>query len=103
MIRGQDRNILLFQPGDHRRIESRISAALDSPPLIGANFLAASPHAGANEQGITGQYLQSSFFEPRLDVFDIDRRTRFEIFHALELRDVDQDATSEDSALEIVN
>src|SRR4029453_1555330 len=40
---------------------------------------------------------------PRFDIFDIDGRARFEILHALELRDIDEDPTSEDSILEIVN
>src|SRR5438034_11080070 len=103
MIRGKDRDILLLQPGNHRRVESCVFAALDSSPLVGTRFLAAGPHAGANEHGITGQYLQSSLFQPRLDIFDVDRGARLEIFHALELRDIDEDATGEDSILEIVN
>ena len=103
MIRGQDRDILLLQPWNHRRIESCVLAALDSPPLVGTNFLAARPNPSANEYGIAGQNLQSSFFQPRFDIFDVDRGARLEIFHALELRDIDEDATGEDSILEIVN
>src|SRR5437762_7515961 len=101
MIRGQDRDILLLQPGNHRRIESCVFAT--SPPLVGTNFLAAGPHAGAHEYGITGQYLQSSLFQPRFDIFDVDRSARLEIFHALELWDVDENAAGEDSILEIEN
>src|SRR6266581_2874602 len=101
MIRGQYRDILLLQPGNHRRIESCVFAS--SPPLVGTNFLAAGPHAGAHEYGITGQYLQSSLFQPRFDIFDVDRGARLEIFHRLELRDVDEYPAGEDSILEIVN
>src|SRR5207248_10398361 len=59
--------------------------------------------SGANEHGITGRYLQSGLFQPRLDILDVDCSAGLEILDAFELRDVDEDATGEDSILEIVN
>src|SRR5947209_19969373 len=100
MCRLQVRDILLLQPGNHRRIEAGVFAARRSAPQIGANFFPAGPHSGANEHSITGQYLQSGLFQPRLDILDVDRRARLEISDALELRDIDQDATSANSILE---
>src|SRR4029434_8098919 len=70
---------------------------------VGTGLLAARPHAGSNEQSITGLYLQTSLLQPRLDVFDIDRSTGLEILHSPKLRNVDKDAAREDSILEVVN
>src|SRR2546422_11619722 len=102
MIRRQERDILLLQPGNHRRIEAGVFAARRYAPQIGANFFPAGPHSGANEHSITGQYLQSGLFQPRLDILDVDRSARLEVFDAFELRDIDEDATSENPILEIV-
>src|SRR5215510_4915530 len=102
MIRGQYRDVLLFEPGNHGSVESGIFAALGSSAQIWTGLLPACPHTGANEQSITRLDFQSSLFEPCLDVFNVDRSARFEIFHSLKLRDIDEDAASEDSILEVV-
>src|SRR6516164_9363244 len=95
MVRRQDRNILLLQPGNHGWIESRVFSARRSAAQIRPDFLPAGPDAGSNEEGIARRYAETRLLHPRLDVFNIDRRARLEILHALHHRDVDQDAARE--------
>src|SRR5215471_7046115 len=103
MICREDRDVLLLQPRNHRRIESSVFPTLSPSSQVGTNFFAACPNAGANEHRIPWQYFQSGLFEPRLNVVNVDWSARFEIFQALELRNIDEDTSREDSILEVVN
>src|SRR5438128_9459651 len=98
----QQGDILFLQPRNHRGVEAGIFAAWSPAAQIWPKFLPARPYTGADEEGVTGLDLQSSLFQPRFDILDIDRSARLEILDSFHHRDVDQNSTGENSILQVV-
>src|SRR4030095_9148298 len=103
MIAAEDGDIALLEPGDDGRIKPGRTRAFGAAAQPWADGLPASPHAGAHEQRIAGRDFHSGPSFPRLEVLDIDRRARLQIRKPFEPRNVEQDATRENSILEIVD
>src|SRR5437870_5559135 len=90
MVAAHDGNVALSQPRDHRNIESgHLSGPSPEPRAL---RIPLGPQAGAYEERVPGTHLHSGFLFPGLQVFDVNGSSRFEVRHAFETRDVDQDA-----------
>ena len=75
------------------------------PPARGARAErgATRPDAGSHEERIPRRHADARLLLPCLEILDVDRRSRFEIGHALQPWNVNEDAARDDAVLDVVD
>src|SRR5207249_3445810 len=82
-----------------RRVEPSILAG--APAHERPMLLAIRPDAGANEERVSRTDFHPGLFLPRLNVLDVNRRSRLEVLETLQARNVDKDAAGENAVLDV--
>ncbi len=94
-IARQNRDVALLQPRHHGNMQSR-----QNFPGIPRTFGGApSPAAGADEHRIAAPDLHAGLLFPRFNILDVDRRAGLHIRNSFEARNIDQDASRDNSVL----
>src|SRR5205085_11863807 len=92
-VAADERDVAPFQERRERTVVSgKIGECTD--------FLPSGPSARSEEERVAGPHLDPCLLFPRLDVLDVHVRGRLQVRDSLQTRNVQKDATSDDSILE---